>query len=378
MAFHSTNGYWQLLALLTFVVAAAAESSEPLMETCLGEECEIPLDSSSPGLSLLQTNAIKHAKGPTSTTTTTTTTKTTVTTSMMYTGPAIHQVAFVNMMRHGEKCEKDGIYLDKLGYARGKYLARCFTQKTPSEAMPFGTNITSPNLTSPNVPQSQWPGAQTRVLVGGGILTDSIRPLITALPLLEKLNITLDMPCENHTDPGCMSNNIFPLMTAGGTVIVMDTYQMLPYELALLINGGMSEFQASGGYDFDEYNHWPGKCDPPSAPHFKEPHCTVTDAVPDLGFNNSFPYQPESSCFDEIWQIKFTRTCTVKGLDGMDVCDLFNTASGLGAPYYGWSPESLRRLSEGFNGDADAPCAGDLAPLARPELMNFPKGGFTS
>jgi len=281
----------------------------------------------------------------------------------MYTGPPVHQVTYVNMMRHGEKCEKDGIYLDKLGYARGKYLARCFTQKKPSEAMPFGTNITSPSLTLPSVPRSQWPGGQTRVLVGGGILTDSIRPLITALPLLEKLNISLDMPCENHTDPGCMSNHIFPLMTANGTVIVMDTYQMLPYELALLIDGGDAEFQKSGGYNFERYNHWPGRCDPASAPEFKEPHCTVTDAVPDLGFNNSFPYQPESSCFDEIWQIKFTRTCTAKGLDGMDVCDLFNTTSGLGGPYYGWSPVSLRRLSEGFNGHADAPCAGDLAPL---------------
>lgn len=154
-------------------------------------------------------------------------------------------------------------------------------------------------------------------------------------------------------------------MTNKGTVIVMDTYQMLPYELALL------NVPASGGYDFDKYNHWPGKCDPPTAPDFKEPHCTVTDAVPDLGWNSSFPYQPESSCFDEIWQIKFTRTCIDEGMesmDGMNVCALFNTSSGLGAPYYGWEADSIRSLSEGFNGDPNAPCAGDLAPDKYPEV----------
>lgn len=220
------------------------------------------------------------------------------------------ELAYMNVIRHGEKCLASGEYLLPVGFERADYIGRCMGQKDPSIAMPFGR--------------------PTAILVGTGY--DSIRPMLTALPLGERLNLTLNMPCGNPLAfGGCIAKNIPPLLSNGGTLIVVDVYQIIPYIIEKLNILGLP---------FDRYKEWPKAC-PSSTKSYTEPACCAKDLNFDAGDNTSFPFEPASLCFDEIWQVKWTRP----------------------APHSLWVPQGLTKLQQGFGGTATCPCLQDLAPI---------------
>lgn len=230
------------------------------------------------------------------------------------------ETAYVNFIRHGEKCVSSGEYLLPVGYLRADYLGRCMSSDHPSIAMPFGK--------------------ATKILAGAG--EDSLRPMLTALPLAEKLNLTLHMPCSDPLGYHCIADHVPKYLHANGTLIVVDVYQMIPYVVAQL---GIAD------YDFDKWNSWPHSC-PSSTKSFKEPACAEKDVNYDEGDNASFPFEPASLCFDQIWQVKYTR----KSSGGWDF-------GGKPASTTEWKAQSITRYAEGFGGTATCPCAQDLAPL---------------
>lgn len=250
-------------------------------------------DDLNEGLSLLQTKAqlLQRAKSNLTST--------------------LQEVAYINIIRHGEKCSDDldhGAGLTAVGFERAAYLGRCMSSKAPSAAMPFG--------------------AATAVMAGAGP-PPSVRPKDTVTPLADALNLTLHMPCSSPTDQDCVADHAVRYLTNEGTLVVAWTYQMLPYLTAALNIPDLPRHLDS----------WPEAC--PSKT-FAEPQCTYKVITPPLEPPSQWhlPYEATSVCFDAIWQVKLTRASSREE----------------------WQPRSVRQLAEGFGGMADGPCAQDLAP----------------
>lgn len=165
-------------------------------------------------------------------------------------------VAYINIIRHGEKCADSGDDLTATGYARADYLARCMSADAQSAAMPFGK--------------------ATAVMAGEG--KHSKRPKETATPLAKKLGVTLNMPCSK-TDSDCFAENAMKHLVDKGTLVVAWAHESIPPLL-----------KALGLKASSQYKDWPDAC--PSKT-FSEPSCTFPEG---------------STCYDAIWQIKMERS----------------------------------------------------------------------
>lgn len=200
------------------------------------------------------------------------------------------ETALMNIIRHGEKCASSGDDLTDVGYARADYLSRCMSSKTPSTAMPFGR--------------------ATAVMAGQG--KSSQRPKETATPLAKELGVTLQMPCSKK-QADCFAEQSQSYLTDKGTLVVAWAHESIPPLIqALNIPDCPSK-----------YNDWPTTC---PAATFQEPECCS-----EVG---------GSTCYDAIWQIKFTRS----------------SSNG------SWTPQSITTFAEGFGGNSSSPCSQDLAP----------------
>jgi len=244
----------------------------------------------------------------------------------------VPEVAYLDMMRHGEKCAKDGPWnMSHVGNARSAYLARCMSKKAPSAALPFG---------QPDV-----------VMVLGGRSLDN-KPIATVQPLANKVGIDLALGprefCEGvpanetlwyNNEPvwklylKCIMAQLNEKLTNKGTIVSVGTYQLIPMLAQWM---GLEK----------KYNEWPYSCG-----SFKEPACCAGDPNPWHGWDKKkVPYQPVSICFDAIWQVKFTRS----------------------SPDSLWQPESIKQLSEGWEGSVDDPCGGDLKAVSDSNIKAAP------
>eukprot|EP00427_Karlodinium_veneficum_P035800 CAMPEP_0169279206 /NCGR_PEP_ID=MMETSP1016-20121227/54825_1 /TAXON_ID=342587 /ORGANISM="Karlodinium micrum, Strain CCMP2283" /LENGTH=206 /DNA_ID=CAMNT_0009367199 /DNA_START=1 /DNA_END=621 /DNA_ORIENTATION=- len=167
-------------------------------------------------------------------------------------------MAYMNIIRHGEKCPDSGDDLTKVGYARADYLGRCMSSDSLSDAMPFGK--------------------ATAVMAGEG--KNSLRPKETVTPLANKLNLTLHMPCTKG-EAACFAENALQYLSDRGTLVVAWAHESIPPLITALQIPDVPK----------EYQDWPQAC--PSET-FEEPSCSCEDS--------------DSCCYDLIWQIKFART----------------------------------------------------------------------
>lgn len=289
------------MAYCSFISALLISSS--LASECTQQERAIGgVDEQDSALSLLQASARKVRSAPVAAK------SASIATAAESVSKATEQVAIVNMIRHGEKCVNSGEYLlDPVGFDRAKYLKHCMSNPKPTPALPFGP--------------------PTHALAGSGL--DSWRPFITILPLAEKLNITLDLPCASPMGFKCIAEHVVKHLHDRATLLVADVYQFIPYVTA----------QFNLPIPLDDYNTWPWKC-PSSTKSFVEPHCCATDLNYNEGNNASFPFEPASICFDQIWQVTFTRP-------------------GEGTE---WKAKGLKKFNEGFGGNPDGPCLQGLKP----------------
>lgn len=216
------------------------------------------------------------------------------------------ETAIMNILRHGEKCASSGDDLTDVGYARASYLARCMSSATPSTAMPFGK--------------------ATAVMAGEG--KHSLRPKETVTPLAKNLDVTLNMPCSKE-DADCFAENAVKYLTDKGTLVVAWAHESIPPLIKALEIPDVPS----------QYKEWPNAC---TSNTFTEPECCSEDG--------------DSTCYDMIWQIKFTRSSG----DGstLSLASRRRRRKSDGS----WQPQSITTLSEGFGGNASSPCVQDLSP----------------
>ncbi|CAJ1423369.1 unnamed protein product [Effrenium voratum] len=166
-------------------------------------------------------------------------------------------VAVINLIRHGEKCDdSSSTGLTDIGKARAAYLARCMSQVSASDVMPFGK--------------------ATAVMASAVRDGKSTRPRDTAQPLADRLHLPLQMPCDKE-DPDCFAQHARGLLSANGAVVVSWQHQDIP---ALV--------KALKVPHYKDFKKWPDDCDIES---FSEPACIDKD----------------DRCYDQVWQVKFYR-----------------------------------------------------------------------
>jgi len=309
------------------------------------------------------------------------------------------EVAYINIIRHGEKCAplevnwEGEVKVNKTaghsnltgaGSARSKYLTRCMSKNAPSLALPFGkpTSVMchDVNVCGPHGAATIWPLAEAlNLTIGASIwkhrdgqnVTEDKNKSRSKIPIKivdgfnktihhygNKANFThrdidraesialkmvpdcgeplahsnyssltpAEILAHDYSQLDCVIDNARSRLTNQGTLIFQIVYQTAPEVLSRMGIPNLPE----------EYHMWPLDC---PNPKWAEPACEATDVNLWHGWNDTeFPYEPASMCFDVIWQVKHTRPNLISP----------------------WKPVSIKSLYEGFEGDANGPCEGDL------------------
>jgi len=277
------------------------------------------------------------------------------------------ETAYINILRHGEKCAPvvPGVLNNSVGHdnlttvgaQRSKYLTRCVSKDAPSLALPFGKPTAvmchDVNICGRHGAETIGPLAQALNLTVGASIYDpedgqnitvqeAWRIANSDLPsdLIPACGIPLDhstyaslTPAEveahDKTQLDCVIANARARLSNKGTVIYQIVYQTAPEVLSRMAIPNLPK----------KYNMWPLSCPNPA---WAEPECAARDVNLWHGWNDTeFPYEPVSMCFDVIWQIKHTRPNRISE----------------------WKAQSIETMYEGFAGDPDAVCAGDLAAV---------------
>jgi len=306
------------------------------------------------------------------------------------------EVAYINIIRHGEKCAPMGVSaatglvvvnksaghtnLTGAGSARSKYLTRCMSKDAPSAALPFGkpTSVMchDVNICGPHGAATIWPLAEAlNLTIGASIWKPRSGQNVTidqnkTFKHINNANAEGDF---NLNGSGNETGHEVRMAKKVALSMVPDCgdplnhaqyssltpQQIEDHDLAQLqcvIDNARSRLTNRGTLIFqivyqtapevlsrmgipnlpEEYDMWPLEC--PNK-NWAEPECEASDINLWHGWNKTaFPYEPASMCFDVIWQVKHTRPNRVSP----------------------WKPVSIQSLYEGFEGKADGPCMGDL------------------
>lgn len=219
------------------------------------------------------------------------------------------EVAYVVVMRHGEKVDK-GHGLSEAGIARSEYLARCTTAAQPSTLLPFGP--------------------PTYVMASHDTPTTAHRARQTALPIAAALGMELNWGV--HIDDFAkFVETVEEQLTPHGTVLAVWHHNFIPRVVnALMKQDGWTIEDL--GWDIK----WP-------------PVCGSDSAVPGYdageGFEEPLHHQGTSICYDLSWRVTMTRASNK-------------------AP---WVATALTSTLQGFEGGEKhgelQPCTKGLAPI---------------
>jgi len=267
-------------------------------------------------------------------------------------------VAYVNLMRHGEKDENSGEGLSQLGEDRAEYYARCIAGNTGmdgDEEEEAAERHTIPSLSFPMPIGALYSQANATVSPAyKGNVGLSHRSKDTLLPLSYATGLEIVTPCT-MTDMECFTETVTPLITANTVTLVTWEHKLFPillknllvkggaYEASLLLDGGLSKV-AHKVEGFTQLmaqndNRWPQACD---AQAFQNPRL-FKEGKDKMWQGEDFPYH--GACFDIVWQIKYVEKTGKK--------------SGL----TWWNPVSVQQIQNGFGGVPQTPCAEGLTPL---------------
>merc|ERR1712238_183398 len=189
-------------------------------------------------------------------------------------------VAYVNLMRHGEKDENSGEGLSQLGEDRAEYYARCIAGNTGmdgGEAEEAAERQTIPSLSFPMPVGALYSQLNTTVSPAyKGNVGLSHRSKDTLVPLSYATGLEIVTPCT-MTDMDCFAETVTPLITANTVTLVTWEHKLFPillknlllkggsYAASLLLDGGLSKVaeHVEGFTELMEQNdnRWPQACD---------------------------------------------------------------------------------------------------------------------
>merc|ERR1712238_260223 len=189
-------------------------------------------------------------------------------------------VAYVNLMRHGEKDENSGEGLSQLGEDRAEYYARCIAGNTGmdgGEAEEAAERQTIPSLSFPMPVGALYSQLNTTVSPAyKGNVGLSHRSKDTLVPLSYATGLEIVTPCT-MTDMDCFAETVTPLITANTVTLVTWEHKLFPillknlllkggsYAASLLLDGGLSKVaeHVEGFTELMEQNdnRWPQVCD---------------------------------------------------------------------------------------------------------------------
>lgn len=279
-----------------------------------------------------------------------------------------YEVAYVNIMRHGEKDSTSGDHLSQIGYARANYYAKCMmttetdTDTTTTEALPKPVGALLAQLNATIVPSYK------------GNVGLSQRSYETLVPLSAKIGLPVLTPCK-MTDYTCFATEVLEkLIRVDTTVVVAWEHKLFPKLLRLLLvdhpsssTGTESTSTLSGtttpppipsiyatreGKEDIEthFKTWPDTCD---AQSWKDPRVIKPEKDKK---GRAFIYH--NACFDLVWQIKYVKE--------RKTTTMTMTAT-TGTSNNNWIPVQVKQINNGYGGAGIAsPCAEGLAPMKAP------------
>merc|ERR1712238_590947 len=220
-------------------------------------------------------------------------------------------VAYVNLMRHGEKDENSGEGLSQLGEDRAEYYARCIAGNTGMDGgkeEEAAERQTIPSLSFPMPVGALYSQLNTTVSPAyKGNVGLSHRSKDTLVPLSYATGLEIVTPCT-MTDMDCFAKTVTPLITANTVTLVTWEHKLFPillknlllkggsFAASLLLDGGLSKVaeHVEGFTELMEQNdnRWPQACD---AAAFQNPRIVKPGKEKEWD-GEDFPYH--GACFD--------------------------------------------------------------------------------
>ena len=285
-----------------------------------------------------------------------------------------YDVAYVNLMRHGEKDDDSGEHLSAVGYDRAAYYGNCMVDP-----------ITQTSIVSAVVPlplgslMAQWNHTIVPTYKGNAGLSQ--RSSETLVPVSHGSGLPIHTPCT-MTDYDCFTREAHNLLRPNTTTVITWEHKLFPKLFRLLLTASPSSSSSSSSpstlsehaaaaaaaaattptpvniYATPEgrtvvetqYKTWPDACD---AQTWKNPRLIKPKKVQQ---GRAFIYH--NACFDLVWQIKYVRRRQHRDDDDDDDSRRTNKTTNA------WIPVHVQQIQNGYGGSSRSnPCAEGLKPI---------------
>jgi len=280
-----------------------------------------------------------------------------------------YDVAYVNLMRHGEKDDDSGEHLSAVGYDRATYYGNCMIDP-----------ITQTSIVSAVVPvplgslMAQWNHTIVPTYKGNAGLSQ--RSSETLVPVSHVSGLPIHTPCT-MTDYDCFTREAQHLLRPNTTAVITWEHKLFPKLFRLLLTASPSSSSSSASstatlsehaaaaaaattptpiniYATPEgrtvvdtqYKTWPDACD---AQTWKNPRLIKPKKVQQ---GRAFIYH--NACFDLVWQIKYVRRRQHHDDEPRRTNKTTNA----------WIPVHVQQIQNGYGGSSRSnPCAEGLTPI---------------